>query len=163
MSQQLKCHKNWNLTKTKMSLKLKCQENWNVTITEILPNLKMPSKSKSKSKLKPRRSALITFILFVYYTTLYWAARTVLYWTQVHYTFSKVGVANNICTSSEQNSIALYGHMRHWTIILISWPIKVPTHAEVSEGARNVQTFEILFCLGGKNFIFKNILSQFFC
>ena len=77
MSPKLKCHQNWNVTKTKMSLKLKfykkfivtkakilskilCHQCWNVHKTEMLPNIKMSSKSKSKSK----RSALITLVLF---------------------------------------------------------------------------------------------------
>ena len=47
MSPKLKCHqnfkknhKNWNITKTEMSLKLKYHQNWNVAKTEISPNLK---------------------------------------------------------------------------------------------------------------------------
>ena len=65
MSLKLKCHQNWNVTKTEMSPKLKCYQNWNVTITEMLQNLKMSSKSKSKSKSKSRRSTMITLVLFV--------------------------------------------------------------------------------------------------
>ena len=39
-SSQLKCHKNWKVTKTEMSQKLKCHENWCGTKTEILLKLK---------------------------------------------------------------------------------------------------------------------------
>ena len=77
MSPKLKCHQNWNVTKTEISPKLKCLQNWNVTKTEMsltlkcqnvtkteissemLQNLKMSSKSKS------RRSALIILVLFI--------------------------------------------------------------------------------------------------
>ena len=55
-SPQLKCHKNWNITKTEMSQntemswktdvapKLKCYQNWNFTLTEMLQNVKISSK-----------------------------------------------------------------------------------------------------------------------
>ena len=45
-----------------MSSKLKRHQKWNVTKTEMLPNFKMSSKLKSKSK--SRRLALITLVLF---------------------------------------------------------------------------------------------------
>ena len=59
MSQKLKFHQNWIVTKTKTSSKLKCHQNWNVTKTEILPNIIMSLKSKSKSK----RLAVISLVL----------------------------------------------------------------------------------------------------
>ena len=37
---ELKCHQNRNVTKTKMSPKLQCFQNWNVTKTKMLPKLK---------------------------------------------------------------------------------------------------------------------------
>ena len=40
MSLRLKCHWDWNFTKTEMSLKLKCHWNWNVTKTEMPLKLK---------------------------------------------------------------------------------------------------------------------------
>ena len=48
--QKLKCHYNWNVTKTEMSWetdvapKLKCYQNLNFTLTEMLHDLKMSSK-----------------------------------------------------------------------------------------------------------------------
>ena len=39
MSPKLKCHRNWNIIKTKITSKLKCQQNLNVTQTEISPKL----------------------------------------------------------------------------------------------------------------------------
>ena len=40
MSIKLKCHRNWNVTRTEMLPKLKCHQNWNVTETEISLKLK---------------------------------------------------------------------------------------------------------------------------
>ena len=62
MSPKLKFHQNWIVTKTECSSKLKCHQNWIVIKTEMLPNLIMSSKSKSKSKYE--RLALITLVLF---------------------------------------------------------------------------------------------------
>ena len=57
MSPKLKCHRNWNTTKTKMSPKLKCHLNWNITKTEMFPKLKcyQIKKYPQNKNLKPKQ------------------------------------------------------------------------------------------------------------
>ena len=65
MSPKLKCHQIWNVTKTEVSPKLNCHQNWSVIKTEMLPKLKCYQTllCPQKSKSKFKRSALNTLVL----------------------------------------------------------------------------------------------------
>ena len=68
MSPKLKCHQKWNVTKSEMSPKIKCHPNWNVTKTEMSPKLKCHQKWNITNTEMCYWATLIIFATSVKYT-----------------------------------------------------------------------------------------------
>ena len=57
MSTKLKCHQNWNVTKTQMSPKPKCYQKWKVTKTEMSQKLKWHQNwNVTKTEMSPKQN-----------------------------------------------------------------------------------------------------------